>query len=227
MNAIEVIDFINDYLVQDNPLNSEMKIYDDNLFKLSQLKEILINNQGSELLEIVNMDIQNIQNFISCERVITSSVESKNGDYETISIANINDYIQRIDFKELVRLGTIYFLMLIIDLKKVMETKRGLIPLIVNAMRNRSYEKMKLLMQTLLHQSLINRLNQYISDNKGDMDNKTRIITLKLSQYINKNEISFANEAELDQFIDNFIKNEVNSRIGEKIDNTNKKSLKN
>lgn len=94
-------------------------------------------------------------------------------------------------------------------------------------MRNRSYDKLKILMQVLLNQNFVNRLNQYIVENEGDKDSMVRLILLKLSQYINKNEVSFETEDDLELFIGQYIKSEVDPRIGDPIDDTYSQSFHN
>lgn len=217
LNAKETIDYIVNFLRENDSLKSEMEIYQNNLLLLSDVRKMVVTNPDQNIIDTINQDLTHIKLFIVSERVMTDYVENLFGDYDDLTVDNEEMYNQRVDSIELVRLGVIYFLMLSVDLNKVIETERNSVILAVNAMRNRPYEKFDVLMKTLLHKNLVSRLNQYIADNNGDRSNKARIISLKLSQYINKNEISFANEAELDQFIDDYIKNEVNPRIGEPI----------
>ena len=97
MTAVETIDFIVNYLAQNNPLSSEMTIYGDNLSKLLSLKEILIGDKELELIKTADMDIINIQNFIIKEHITTTTVERENGDFETLFINNESDFIQRVE----------------------------------------------------------------------------------------------------------------------------------
>lgn len=216
-NVVETIDYIISFLSRTNDLNSEMEIYGDNLSKLVNVRAMLVNNIDPKFSNLIEVDIMNIQNFIAGERIITSVAEITAGEHEELVIDDKTGYNQRVNSIELVRLGVVYFLMLTVDLNKALETKKAILILAINAMRNRSYDKLKPLMQTLLHKDLVGRLDQYITENEGDKKNKARFIYLKLSQFINQNEIRFETEEELKQFVDQFIISDVNTRIGEPI----------
>ncbi len=217
MNAMALLEHTIKYLDKNDDLDSEMEIYGRNLSKLNDVRKSLINIGDSRAAKIIDIDAINIQKFVMGEHITTTSIETLSGDYKDFVVDSTNDFNQRIDAKEMTRLGVIYFLMLTVDLDAVLGTNRGIIPLAVNAMRNRSYAKLKPLIKTLLHNDLVERLDQYITINNGDDKDRARIIYLKLSQAINKKEGSFKSKEEVDNYIAEFMESDVNPRIGEPI----------
>jgi len=215
--SVEIIDFIIKYLNEGRVLDSEMSIYGTNLSKIEIIRTLLIDNRDSMPIDIIEEDISNIVNFATGQKIKTPNLNNTNVVYQDFLTRNTDDFNQRINEKETVRLGVIYFLMLSSNIDLVLSSNRDIIPFTVNAMRNRSYSKFDSLMKTLLYPELVDRLNNYMMQNDGDKNDRAKIVYLTLSQTINKEDIKFNNQNELQLFMEQFIITDVNKRIGEPI----------
>ena len=190
------------------------KLHGSDLSNLSRVKNKLQDNTNTDFYLKINHDIINLQKMIYREAIPNIVTITKDGETKEIILPLTNDFNARMNAKDLICLGTIYFLMLAKNEETFLKTNEKMLFWVVNAMRNRPYTIYQDLMSTLLYPELTEQLNKYLVIHNGDKDDMVRIVYLKLSPAINKIRPDFKNNQEVDAFMQMFIKSDVYSRLG-------------